>query len=71
MKEYTLTEARENFASLLDEAKTEGAVCIGKQDGEAFYIRPEIPKTSPLELKGMDIDISAAEIVRLIRESRG
>lgn len=70
MKEYTLTEARENFASLLDEAKTEGAVCIRKQDGEAFYIRPEIPKTSPLDVKGVDIGISAAEIASFVREVR-
>ena len=70
MKEYTFTEARQNFASLLDEAKKEGVVCIRKKDGEAFYIRPEISKESPLEVKGVDIDISAAEIVSLIRESR-
>ena len=30
MREYSFTEARHHFASILDEAKREGAVCIKK-----------------------------------------
>ncbi|MCK5356415.1 MAG: type II toxin-antitoxin system Phd/YefM family antitoxin [Methyloprofundus sp.] len=31
MKEYSFTEARQHFASILDEAKKEGVVCIKKE----------------------------------------
>ena len=33
MREYSFTEARQHFASLLEEAKKEGAVCIKKKRG--------------------------------------
>lgn len=56
MKEYNFTEARQHFASIFEEAKREGVVCIKKRDGEAFYIKPVITKKSPLDVKGIDID---------------
>ena len=70
MKEYSFTEARQQFASLLEEAKREGVVCIKKRDGEAFYLKPVEPKKSPLDIKGIDLEISSSEIVNLIREGR-
>lgn len=70
MKEYTFTEARQNFATLLDEAKKEGIVRIRKKDGEAFYIKPEISKESPLDIEGVEVNISASEIVKIVREGR-
>ena len=70
MREYSFTEARQHFASLLDEAKKEGVVCIKKRDGESFYIKPATPKKSPLDVKGVNLDITASEIVDIIRKSR-
>ena len=70
MKEYTFTEARQNFATLLEEAKKEGIVCIRKKDGEAYYVRPEPPKRSPLDVVGVDVDLTAGEIVDFVREGR-
>ena len=70
MREYSFTEARQHFASILDEAKREGAVCIKKRDGEAFYIKPAVQKKSPLDVKGVDLGISSSEIVDIIREGR-
>lgn len=70
MKEYSFTEARQHFASILEEAKKEGVVCIKKRDGEAFYIKPVTPKQSPLDVEGVDLGISCAEIVDAIREGR-
>jgi len=70
MKEYSFTEARQHFASLLEEAKKEGAVCIKKRDGESFYLKPVVPKKSPLDVKGVDLEISSSEIVDVIREGR-
>ncbi len=70
MREYSFTEARQHFASLLEEAKNEGAVCIKKRDGESFYLKPDVPKESPLDMKGVDLEISSSEIVDIIREGR-
>ena len=59
MKEYSFTEARQHFASILDEARKEGVVCIKKRDGELFYIKPVIPKKSPLDIKGFNLEVSS------------
>lgn len=70
MKEYSFTEARQHFASILDEAKKDGVVCVKKRDGESFYIKPAIRKKSPLDVKGVNLGLSAAEIVDVIKEGR-
>jgi len=70
MREYSFTEARQNFASVLDEAKNEGVVCIKKRDGESFYIKPASSKQSPLDVKGVDLGMTSSEIVAAIRECR-
>jgi prevent-host-death family protein len=70
MKEYSFTEARQHFAALLDEAKKEGVVCVKKRNGESFYIRPAATKKSPLDIEGVDLDISSSEIMDIIREGR-
>ena len=70
MREYSFTEARQHFASILDEAKREGVVCIKKRDGETFYIKPATPMESPLDVKGVNLSINSLEIVDIIREGR-
>ena len=70
MREYSFTEARQHFASLLEEAKKEGVVCVKKRDGESFYIKPAAPKKSPLDVKGVDLGITSSEIVDIVRKGR-
>ena len=70
MREYSFTEARQHFASMLEEARKEGVVCIKKRDGEAFYVKPVVPKKSPLDVPGLDLGLDQAEIVDLVREGR-
>ena len=70
MREYSFTEARQHFASILEEAKQEGAVCVKKRDGEAFLIKPMKPKRSPLDVQGVDLNVTATEIVDTIRAGR-
>ena len=70
MKEYSFTEARQNFASILEEAKKEGVVCIKKRNGEAYYVKPVISKKSPLDVKGINLGISSNEIVDIVRSGR-
>ncbi len=70
MKEYSFAEARQHFASVLDDAKREGVVCIKKTDGESFYLKPAAENKSPLDIDGVNLEVSAEEIINIIREER-
>jgi len=70
MKEYTYSEARQRFASLLDRARKEGSVRIRRRDGQKFILTPDIQKKSPLDVHGISTDVKRDEIVETIRSSR-
>ena len=69
MTVYPDTEAQQNLAVLLEQAYQEGQVQIKRQDGTLFRIEP-VKTTSPFDIEGIDVNISADEIVECIRESR-
>ncbi len=70
MTVYTFTEARQKFASILDQARKEGEVIIKRKDGTSFVIKP-IPKNeSPLDVEGVDLSLTRDQIVEAIRETR-
>jgi antitoxin (DNA-binding transcriptional repressor) of toxin-antitoxin stability system len=69
-KTYTFSEARQKFASVLESAERGGEEWIVRKNGTVFIIRPEIPHRSPLDVPGIDLNISPAEIVALVREGR-
>ncbi|MDP9353131.1 MAG: type II toxin-antitoxin system Phd/YefM family antitoxin [Chloroflexota bacterium] len=70
MKVYTYSEARQNFASLLEQARREGAVRIRRRDGQSFLLQAEAPTGSPLDVESVDLDLSRNEIVSFVREGR-
>jgi PAS domain-containing protein len=71
MTVYTYSDARQNLASLLEQALREGEVRIRRKDGRMFVLRPEISYDSPLSnLGGVDLGLTTEEIVRFVRESR-
>lgn len=70
MKVYTFSEARQNFAAVLENAQREGAVRITRRDGRAFTIHPVQESQSPLAVKGVKLKLSRKEIVAAVRESR-
>jgi len=70
MTVYRYSEARQKLASLLDEAAREGEVRIRRKDGSIFVIRLETRAESPLDVPSLDLDLTAAEIVRFVREGR-
>lgn len=70
MKVYTYSEARQSFAALLEQARREGAVRIRRRDGQTFILRPETPSGSPLDVEGVDLGLTADEIVGFVREGR-
>jgi hypothetical protein len=70
MRVYTYSEARQNFASLLEEAQKEGSVGIRRRDGSMFVVKPERAKRSPLDFEGLDLGLTADEIIGFIHEGR-
>jgi prevent-host-death family protein len=70
MKVYTFSEARQNFASVLENAQKEEAVRITHRDGRTFTIQPVRSAESPLAVKGVKLKLSRDAIVAAVRESR-
>ena len=70
MTTYTYSEARQNLASLLEKAKKEGEIIIKRKDGSSFVVRPYRSNSSPLDVNGIDLKITADEISDIIREVR-
>ena len=71
MKSYSYSEARGNFATVLDEAERDGAVEIRRRDGTVFRILPlRKSKASPLDVKGVKLGVSAADLVTVVRKGR-
>ncbi|MFZ6030376.1 MAG: type II toxin-antitoxin system Phd/YefM family antitoxin [Chloroflexota bacterium] len=67
---YTYSNARQNFATILDQALQEGQVKIKRKDGQVFIIQPEKRLGSPLAVDSVDLGVSTEEIVEFVRESR-
>lgn len=67
---YTYSEARQKLAALLDQAAAEGEVRIKRKDGRVFVIRPALQTSSPLDVPGVDLGLSAEEIVAFVHEGR-
>lgn len=70
MKEYTYSEARQRFSTVLDKAYRDGAVRIKRRDGRVFVLRPEEKSRSPLDVGGVDLKIDRSEILEFMVEGR-
>jgi len=70
MKVYTYSEARQNLASLLEEARRYGSVRIRRRDGQVFLVQPEVVSTSPLNVPGVNLGLDRREILEFIKEGR-
>ena len=69
MKVYTYSQARQKLSELLNEALRD-EVLIRRRDGSLFSVTSKKQKKSPFDIEGMDIDVSAEDIVNAVRESR-
>ena len=70
MTVYTYLEARRKLAAVLDEAQIKGKVLIRRRDGTVFALVPEPQPSSPLDIPGIDTDVTTDEIISCIREGR-
>lgn len=69
MTVYTVQEADENWSDIIRRAEVEGEVGIQSKEGRLFVLRPE-SRRSPLDVEGVDLDLSREEIVSIVRETR-
>jgi len=70
MKTYTYSEARQQFAALLDEARRAGGVQIRRRDGQLFVLQPATQERSPLDVSGVAVGLRAGESAEWLREER-
>ena len=70
MQVYTFSEARQKLASILEQASKDGEVKIKRRDGRSYILKPEVSSKSPLDIEGIDLGITASEIVDFVREGR-
>lgn len=66
----TYLETEQNLSVLLERAETEGEVRVRRADGHTFIVKSEAQEYSPLDVEGVDLNVSTSEIVALIREGR-
>ena len=64
------SDARKNFASILDRSKAEGAVMIKRADGSMFRLSPEKSNASPFDGINIDIRLPPGELRNALEEAR-
>ncbi len=62
MNAYTLKEARQKPASLLEQAAPTSKVRIKQRDGQVFVIRPQKRKGSLLDVDGIQLNLTREDI---------
>ena len=71
MRVFNYSEARQNFASILNMAAEEDVI-IAKKDGSRFKIVPltKSESKSPFDVPGIKSKVTTKEILDVIRETR-
>ena len=70
MRTYTFSQARQQLATVLDEASREGEVQIRRRDGRSFVVQPVVEAGSPLDVPAVSTTFTTAEILALVRVGR-
>ena len=70
MQVYTYSEARQKFASVLEQAENTGKAFIRRKDGRTFALVPERNVSSPSDVPGIKAKITTKEIVDIVRKGR-
>ena len=70
MTVYSREEAEKKFSDMLNAAWTQGEVQIRSENGQFFTLRPLAPDASPLDVPGIKLNLTDAEIIAAVREGR-
>ena len=66
---YSYEKFKKSFDLILKKATLDGRVAIRK-DNELYILMLASKDASPLDIKGVDMDISSKDIIQFIHESR-
>ena len=71
MRVVTYSEARQNFASILDQAKEE-EIIVTRKDGSRYRISciQEQPHHSPFDIESCGVDLDLTTILSALHDSR-
>jgi len=69
MRVFTYSEARKRLAEVLDMAKKD-EVIIRRRNGDTFSLTEVQKQASPLDIDGIEVDVTTQELVAAVRESR-
>jgi replicative superfamily II helicase len=69
MRVFTYSEARKRFAEVLDMAK-KNEVIIRRRNGDTFSLTEVQKQVSPLDIDGVEVDVTTQELVAAVRDSR-
>jgi hypothetical protein len=69
MRVFTYSEARKRFAEVLDMAKKD-EVIIRRRNGDTFSLTEVQKQVSPLDIDGVEVDVTTQELVAAVRDSR-
>jgi antitoxin Phd len=71
MRVVTYSEARQNFASILDHAKEE-EIIVTRKDGSRFRISciEEQPHGSPFDIESCGVELDLTTILSALQDSR-
>ena len=58
------------IATVLVNGSERATIRVRRNDGRSFVLRPESSDASPLDVEGVDLGVTSAEIVEMIREGR-
>lgn len=66
---YSYEKAKKSFDLIFKKATLDGKVAIRKDD-QIYILMPVSKNISPLDIEGVDIDITSKDIIQFIHESR-
>lgn len=66
---YSYEKAKESFDLIFKKAALDGKVAIRK-DNKLYTLTLTSSNVSPLDIEGMDMDVSQKDILQFIHESR-
>ncbi len=69
MKVYTYSQARQNLAGILNQAKRE-KVLIRRRGGDSFAVVPQVREGSPFDVPGVKTAADTADVLAAVKESR-
>lgn len=69
MKVYTFSQARQNLAEVLNQAREEEVV-IRRRGGDSFAVVPKAREGSPFDVPGLKTRATTADILSAVRDSR-